>query len=96
MGRTEEIKVMAEVGSPILVSLFVHMPSMHHEVASSSSLPTAADFEKGWRFQRRMGEREEGEGGEGGMGQSGVVNQPLKTQQTATAISYSGVASVDV
>ena len=60
MRRAEEIKVVAEVGSPALVSLFVHMPSMHHEVASSS-LPTAAppisrrggDFKGEWEKEKK-------------------------------------------
>ena len=93
MRREEEIKVVAEVGSPVLVSLFVHMPSMHHEVASSS-LPTAAPpiSRRGGDFKGEWEKEKKGRGGREGMGQSGVVNQPLKTQQAAAAISYtSGV-----
>ena len=67
MRRTEEIKVVAEVGSPILVSLFVHMPSMHHEVASSS-FPTAAPpiSRRGGDFKREWEKEKKGRGGRNG------------------------------
>ena len=64
MRREEEIKVVAEVGSPVLVSLFVHMPSMHHEVASSS-LPTAAPpiSRRGGDFKGEWEKEKKGKGG---------------------------------
>ena len=67
-------------------SLFVHMPSMLHLefTPSSRSPPHRHRFRKGVEISKRgMADRdreiERRRGGE--MGQSGVVNQPLKTQR---------------